>query len=138
MHIGFHSEIFWCNDCTNILVVGQMALFPFASSFAYKFCHFPPLCVADCPRRIYYVVHRLPSIIKVTIHLRVHKHLMVDGKCRESMNKIRRLIAKEVDRTPNAKISTILMGVNKTFFTTHLFDDSGNGTLELLNGEQLE
>jgi hypothetical protein len=48
--IGFHNEIFWCGECTHILVVGQMALFPSASSFACNFFHFLPLCVVDCPK----------------------------------------------------------------------------------------
>jgi hypothetical protein len=75
-----------------------MALFPSASSFACKFCHFFPLCVVDCPKQIYYVVHRLPLIIRMTIHLKVHKHPMADGKCRESVNKIKRLIAHLIQR----------------------------------------
>ncbi len=75
--------------------------------------------MVDCPKQIYYVVHRLPSIIRVTIHLKVHKHPMVDGKCKE-------FVDYKVDRTPDAKISMILLGVNKTF-TMHLFDDSDNG-----------
>jgi len=56
VHIGSCNEIFWCNECTHIPIVGQMALSPFASSFACKFYHFPPLCVVDCLRWIYYVV----------------------------------------------------------------------------------
>jgi hypothetical protein len=36
------------------------------------------------------------------------------------------------------KISMILLGVIKTFLATHLLDDSGDGTVELLNEKQLE
>jgi hypothetical protein len=54
------------------------------------------------------------------------------------MDEIRRLIVKEVNHTPNVKISMILLGVNKTFLAMHLLDDSGYGTVELLNNEQLE
>jgi hypothetical protein len=45
---------------------------------------------------------------------------------------------KEVNHTPNVKISMILLGVNKTFLAMHLLDDSGYGIVELLNNEQLE
>jgi hypothetical protein len=69
------------------------------------------------------------------IHFGVHKHPMANGKCKESVDKTRRLIAKEVNRTPNAKIFAILLGASKTFLATHLLDDSGDGTVELLNGE---
>jgi hypothetical protein len=60
---------------------------------------------------------------------------MADGKCREFMDKTIRL---EVDYTPNANILVISLGVNKTFLPTHLLNDSGDGILELMNGEQLE
>ncbi len=114
-----------------------MAVSPSPSSFAYKFCHFPNMCVVDCLRQIYYVMHRLPSIFKPTIHLRVHKHLVADGKYGESMDKIKRLITKEVDCPPNVKISMILLDVSKTL-ATHLLDNSGDATMELLNNKQLE
>ncbi len=133
-----HNETFQCIECTHILVVGQMVVFPFASLLECKLCHVLPLCVTNCSERIYYVVHRLQSISKVTIHLGVHKHLVVDGKCRVSMDKIRRLNTKEVDYTLNAKISVIFLSANKTFLAKHLLDDSGNGMVELLHSEQLE
>jgi hypothetical protein len=70
------------------------------------------------------------------IHLRVHKHLVVDGKCREYVNEIKRLITKKVNCTLNAKISMILMlSASKTFLSTHLLNESGNGLVELLKGE---
>jgi hypothetical protein len=91
------------------MVIGQIALFPSTSSFVCKFCHAPPLCVASCNGRIYYVVYRLQSISRAVIHLGLHKHPMVDGKCRESMDEIRRSIVKGVDLTPYAKTSMILL-----------------------------
>jgi hypothetical protein len=63
---------------------------------------------------------------------------VVNGKSREPMDEIRRLTMKEVNHTPNVKISMILLGVNKTFLAMHLLDDSGYGIVELLNKEQLE
>jgi hypothetical protein len=121
---NFCNEIFWCSECTHILVIGQMSLCPSTFSFACKFCHFPPLCVVDRPRQIYYIVHRLPTIIIATIHFRVHKHLVANGKCRESMDKTKRLIAKEINCMPNAKIFIILFGANKTLLATHIFHDN--------------
>jgi hypothetical protein len=88
----------------------------------------------DCLRRIYYVVHKLPKIIKTTIHF-IIKHHVVDDKCKESMDKTKRLIVEEVDHTPNVKISTISLVVNGTLLVTHLLDDSGDDIMELLNGK---
>ncbi len=63
---------------------------------------------------------------------------MVNGKCREFVDKTRRLIVKEVDHTLDVKIFAISLGVSKTLLAMHLFDDSGDGIVELLNDEQLE
>ncbi len=83
-------------------------------------------------------MHRLPSISRTVINFGVHKHLVVSGKSRESMDEIRRLIVKEVDHTLKAKIFVILLGANETFLVMHLLDDSGYGIVELLNNERLE
>jgi hypothetical protein len=99
---------------------------------------FFPFCVTNCSEQIYYVVHILQSISKATIHLGVHKHLVVDGKHGESMDETKRLSTKEVDHMPNAKISTNSFNADKTFLVKHLLDDSGDGTIELLHNEQLE
>jgi hypothetical protein len=72
------------------------------------------------------------------IHLGVHNHPVVDGKFQELVEETRRFIAKEVDRTLDAKISLISLNASKTFFASYLFNDSSHGTMELLKGEQLE
>jgi hypothetical protein len=59
---------------------------------------------------------------------------MVDGKCREFVDETRRLIIEEVDPMPNAKISTISLSDSKTFLATHLFNDSGDGLMDLCKG----
>jgi hypothetical protein len=50
VQFGSRNEIFWCDDCTHILVVGQMALSPFSSLLGCKLCHalpFVSLIVVD-------------------------------------------------------------------------------------------
>jgi hypothetical protein len=47
------------------------------------------------------------------------------------------LIIEEVDRTPDANISSISFSASKTFLVSCLLDDYSNGTVELLKGEQL-
>ncbi len=72
------------------------------------------------------------------IHLGVHNCLVVDRKCRESLDETRTLITKEVVCTPIAKTFAIPFNASKTFLARHMFDDCNNGTMELLKGEQLE
>ncbi len=80
-------------------------------------------------------MHRLQSISKATIHLGVHKHPMVDGKCKEFVVETKRSITEEVDHKPNVKISTISSSAKKTFLAKNLLDDSGDGMVELLHNE---
>jgi hypothetical protein len=60
---------------------------------------------------------------------------MVDGECREFVDKTWRLIIEEINHTPNVKIFVISLGVNKTCLATHLLDDISDGIVELLNNE---
>ncbi len=117
VHFSFHNEIFWCGDYFHILVVGQMALSPSTSLRGCKFCHAPPLCVIDYNERVYYDVHRLQSISRVAIHLGVHKHYIVDGKCKESMDE-----TKKVNHTLDVNIFAISLSASKTFLGRHLLD----------------
>jgi hypothetical protein len=75
---------------------------------------------------------------RAVIHLGVHNHPVMDGKCWELIKETKRLIVEEVDCTPNVKISLISFNANKTFLASYLLDDSSNGTMELFKGEQLE
>ncbi len=68
------------------------------------------------------------------VHLGLHKHPMVDGKCKEFVDETRRLIIEEVNPTLDAQISMISLSVSKTFLATHLFDDSGDGLMDLCKG----
>jgi hypothetical protein len=74
---------------------------------------------------------------RAMIHLGVHNHFVVDGKCRELVEEIRKLIIEEVDRTPDVKISSISFNASKTL-ASYLLDDFGNGIVEVFKGEQLE
>ncbi len=79
-------------------------------------------------------MHRLQSISRAVIYLGVHKHLVADGKCKEFVDNTRRLIAKEVDCTFDAKIFVISLNVNFTLLAKHMFDDCSDDIMEHLNG----
>jgi len=63
---------------------------------------------------------------------------MVDDKCKDFVNETGRLIVKEVNCMPDAKIYAISLSASKTFLATHLFDESGDGPMDLLKGEYLK
>jgi len=51
---------------------------------------------------------------------------IANGKCQESVEAIKRLIIKEVDCMPYAKISSISLSVSKTFLVSYLLGDSSD------------
>jgi hypothetical protein len=71
---------------------------------------------------------------RMAIHLDVHNHLVVDGKCWEFVEKTKRLIREEVDCMLDANISSISFSARKTFLVRYLLDDYSDGTGQLLKG----
>ncbi len=67
---------------------------------------------------------------RTIIHLGVHNHPIVDGKCKESLEEIRRSITREVDPMPNVKMSMISLSASKTFLARHLLNDCSDGKVE--------
>jgi hypothetical protein len=64
----------------------------------------------------------------------MHAHLDVEGKCKEAMEN---MVAKEVLYMPNVTSSTIALAINNTFLFHHLFNEHGEGLMELLKDKKL-
>jgi hypothetical protein len=88
------NETFWSGECIHIPLLSQMTMISSSSLLGCKFCHSPPFCVTDYSGRIYYAMHRLQLMSRTVIHLGVHNHLVVDGKCWELIEETRRLMAR--------------------------------------------
>jgi hypothetical protein len=87
---------------------------------------------------MYYVVHKFPNLSRAMIHLGTHAHLVVDGKCRESFQGMKNMVVEEVCRTPIATTLVIVLTMNKTFLFCRLFNEDGEGHVELLKAEKLD
>jgi ATP-dependent protease Clp ATPase subunit len=57
---------------------------------------------------------------RACIHLDIHNHPISDGICRETLDTISSLIAKEVSKTPTAKNSAIAMAASKEFLDKYV------------------
>jgi hypothetical protein len=67
----------------------------------------------------------------------MHAHLVLEGKCRKSLEEMKSMAAEEVQHTPNATSSTISLATNKMFLSRYLFNEDGEVPIELLKGEKL-
>jgi hypothetical protein len=85
---------------------------------------------------MYYVVHSLSDLSRITIHLGMHVHPIYKGKYRESFKEVKSMVAKEVLCAPNVTSSTIALVASKTLLFHHLFNEDGEYFVELLKGEK--
>jgi hypothetical protein len=104
------------------ILVGQPA--PTGSSLVCKICKVPPVCIATCVARIYYVFGAV-NMTRACLHLRVHEHPMKVGKDQEIKERMHKLIEEQVERTPKATNSNIVMEASKELVGDLLIDPKG-------------
>ncbi len=87
---------------------------------------------------MYYVIQKLQSLWRIVIHLNTHEHLVAQGMCRESLEEIKVLVEGQVSRTLDANFFAIALNESKAFLAHHLFNENGEGPIEILQGEKLD
>jgi hypothetical protein len=68
----------------------------------------PPTCVATYEARIYYVFGG-DHMIRACVHLGVHEHPVKDGEYQDFIDRSWPLLGQQVDKTPHATNSSIVM-----------------------------
>jgi hypothetical protein len=87
---------------------------------------------------MYYVIHKFQSLSRVEIHLGTHVHPVGEGMCKESLEEIKVLIEGQVSLTLYVEIFAISLNASKAFLAHHLFNENGEGLVEILHGEKLD
>jgi hypothetical protein len=100
----------WDGFTMTTIPVGQSA--PARSTLVCKICKVPPICFATCSARIYYV-YGAANMTRACLHLGVHEHPVKVGEDQEIKERTRKLIEEQVERTPKATNSTIVMEASK-------------------------
>jgi hypothetical protein len=116
------NEREWVRFTMTTIPVGQPA--PLGSSLVYKICKVPPLCVATCSARIYYV-SGAANMTRACLHLGIHKHPVKVGEDQEIKERTHKLIQDQVERTPKATNSTIVIEASKELVGELLIDPEG-------------
>jgi hypothetical protein len=102
--------------------VGQHV--PAGSSLVYKICKVPPICIATCGAKIYYVF-ATANMTRAWVHLGLHKHPIKVGKDHEIKKRTHKLIEEQVKSTPKATNSAIIMEATKELVDELLIDLEG-------------
>jgi hypothetical protein len=81
---------------------------PAGSTLFCKICKVPPICFTTCDARIYYV-YGSANMTHACLHLGVHEHPIKVGEDQKIKERTRKLIEEQVERTPKATNSAIVM-----------------------------
>jgi hypothetical protein len=99
--------------------IGEPA--PDGSTLVCKICKVPVVCIAACAARIYYV-SRAANMTRACLHLGIYKHLVKVGEHQEIKERMRKFIEEQVERTPKATNSAIVMEASKKLVGELLID----------------
>jgi hypothetical protein len=116
------NELEWDGFTSTPFAVGKPALDE--STLVCKICKVPPVCIANCGARIYYVFG-LASMTRACLHLGHHNHPVKDGEDQEIKEKTRKLIEEQVERTLKATNSAIVMEASKELVGELLINPKG-------------
>jgi hypothetical protein len=116
------NELKWDIFTVTTIPVGQPA--PVGSSLVCKICKVPPICIATYATRIYYVFGAA-NMTRTCVHLGIHEHPVKVGEDQEIKEKTRKLIEEQVERTPKANNSAIVMEASKELVGELLIDPEG-------------
>ena len=104
------NETEWEGLSEKVFEVGSKP--PTGSSVVCKSCNVPPTCVAVCPAKIYYVTGT-PRMTRACVHLGSHDHPVKAGDHRDFIDFTESLIGEQVERTPSATRSAIVLDTAK-------------------------
>jgi hypothetical protein len=91
------NELEWDGFTPTPFSVGQPA--PAGSSLICKIYKVPLVCIATCAVRIYYV-SGAANMTRACLHLGVYEHPVKVGEDQEVKDRTRKLIERQVERTP--------------------------------------
>jgi hypothetical protein len=116
------NEREWDGFTVTTIPVGQPA--PAGSTLVCKICKVPPIYFAICAARIYYV-YGAANMTRTCLHLGIHEHPVKMGEDQEIKERTRKLIEEQVERTPKATNSAIVMEASKELMGELLINPNG-------------
>ena len=104
------NEIEWDGVSSFTFEVGMHPLK--GSTLVCNICKSPPSYLAICPAKIYYVLGK-DYMTRACVNLGSHRHPMKVGIYRDAMERTRSLLRDQVERTPMATNSSIVLEASK-------------------------
>ncbi len=95
---GKTNEVHWKGAIDDAFLPKHVL--PLDSIIVCKFCKTPISCVSIYDVKIYYVVYKLPNMIRACIHFDLHNHLVLSHDYHESTKITKELVRHEVEKNP--------------------------------------
>ena len=80
-----------------------------------------------CPAKVYYILGKQSST-RAFVHLGIHSHPVKDGELRDMQDRTRSLIGEQMERTPGATNSSIVMEATKELLGEFLLRPDGDSS----------
>ena len=119
------NEMEWEGVSPSIMDMGDVHLR--GSTLVCTICKHPPSCIATCPAKVYYVLGKQSST-HAFVHLGTHSHPVKDGELRDMRERTRSLIGEQMERTPSATNSSIVMEATKELLGEFLLRPDGDSS----------
>ena len=119
------NEMEWEGVSPSVLDVGDAH--PQGSTLVCNICKHLPSCVATCPARVYYVLGKQSST-RAFVHFGTHSYPVKDGELRDMRERTRSLIGEQMERTPSATNSSIVMEATKELLGEFLLRPEGDSS----------
>lgn len=104
------NELEWEGVSPIAFDVGQPH--PASSTLVCKICMEPSACIARCTMQVYYVIGNF-TLSRAYVHLGTHEHPVKDGELRDMQATTRSLIGEQLERTPSATNSAVILEATK-------------------------
>ena len=85
-----------------------------SSTVVCKLCQTPLFCLNICSAKIYYILSP-PPISRACVHIGTHSHHVKIGDDREAKERLTTFFSEQVERTPFATNSAIVLEAGKEF-----------------------
>lgn len=122
------NETEW--DGISLFTFGVGCTPPKGSTVVCKICKVSPSCLDVCLAKIYYVLGH-GNMTRACVHLGSHCHPVKIGEYRDVAEKIKTLIGEQVEKTPTATNSAIVLEASKEFLGELLLFADGSTQEEL-------
>ena len=119
------NKMEWEGVSPSIMDVGDAH--PRGSTLLCTICKHPPSCIATCPAKVYYVVGKQSST-RAFVHLGTHCHPVKDGEMQDMRERTHSLIGEQMERTPSATNSSIVMEATKELLGEFLLRPDGDSS----------